>query len=156
MYQLTGEYECKMDAKGRFRLPSALIRQIGGTGALNMVVNRGFEKCLMLYPKEVWDKTITEVNKLNIYNNKHRQFIRYFYRGATELTTDGADRILIPKSLTEYASIGKELVLFAYRSQIEIWDKTLYEGSLMEEPEDFSKLAEEVMGRVNNIGDSLN
>lgn len=155
MYQLTGEYECKLDAKGRVRLPSALIRQIGGTGALSLVVNRGFEKCLMLYPKDVWDRKIEKVNKLNIYNPKQRQFMRYFYRGATDLTSDSADRILLPKSLMEYANMGKDLMMFAYHEQIEIWSKEAYQKSLDEEPVDFSQLAAEVFGGVNFDSDEL-
>jgi MraZ protein len=155
MYQLTGEYECKLDAKGRVRLPSALIRQIGGTGALSMVVNRGFEKCLMLYPKDVWDKKVEKVNKLNIYNPKQRQFMRYFYRGATDLTSDSADRILLPKSLMEYANMSKGLMMFAYHEQIEIWSKEAYQKSLDEEPEDFSQLAAEVFGGINLADDEL-
>lgn len=146
MFQLTGEYECKMDVKGRVKLPAGLIRQLSGAAQLSFVINRGFEKCLMLYPKQVWDKKTQEVNQLNIYNPKERQFIRYFYRGATEVSTDSAERILIPKSLTEYALLDKELMLLAYHEQIEIWAKDRYAAMLEDEPEEFSQLAAEVFG----------
>ena len=150
MYHLTGEYDCKIDAKGRVRMPGALIKQIGGSGSPQFTVNRGFEKHLILYPKEVWEKKTTEINQLNIYNVKHRQAIRYFYRGATSVTLDSVDRILIPKSLLEYADIEKEVVLFAYQEQIEVWSKSLYEKMIKEEPEDFSELANEVFfGQAN-------
>ena len=72
MFQLTGEYECKMDPKGRIKLPAGLIRQLSASGSLSFVINRGFEKCLMLYPKEVWDQKTQEVNNLNIYIPKPR------------------------------------------------------------------------------------
>jgi len=75
MYHLTGEYDCKTDAKGRVRLPSSLIRQIGENGTLNFTVNRGFEKHLMLYPSDVWEKKTKEINQLNIYDAKERQAI---------------------------------------------------------------------------------
>lgn len=146
MYQLTGEYECKLDAKGRVRLPSALIRQIGNSGNLGFTINRGFEKHLMLYPNDVWEKKTNEINQLNIYNTKKRQAIRYFYRGATGLVMDSADRILIPKSLAEYAGMEKELVLFAYHEQIEIWAKDRYELMLSEEPDDFASIADDIFG----------
>jgi MraZ protein len=146
MYQLTGEYECSLDAKGRVRLPSTLIRQLDGKESLSFVVNRGFEKCLMLYPKEVWDRKASEVNQLNIYSTKQRNFKRYFYRGATSIAPDSADRILLPKSLLEYAAIEKEVILFAYHEQVEIWSKTSYESMLGQEPEEFSSLAEDVFG----------
>ena len=150
MYQLTGEYECNLDAKGRVRLPSTLIRQLDGKESLSFVVNRGFEKCLMLYPNEVWDRKAKEVNQLNIYNTKQRNFKRYFYRGATNIAPDSADRILLPKSLLEYAGIEKEVILFAYHEQVEIWSKSAYDAMLGAEPEEFSSLAEDVFGGSMN------
>ena len=151
MYQLTGEFECKMDVKGRLRLPTSLIRQIGA-GILSFTVNRGFEKNLMLYPKDVWDSKTKEINQLNIYNTRQRQALRYFYRGATELVLDSADRILLPKSLIEYAELQQELVLFAYHEQIEVWSKKNYEAIIAAEPEDFSVIADEIFGNVKLNG----
>lgn len=147
MYKFTGEYECKIDAKGRVRLPSSLVRQIPKID-LGFTLNRGFEKHLILYPKEVWDKKTAEIGQLNIYNAKQRQAIRYFYRGATELMLDSNDRFLIPKSLIDYAGIGAELMLFAYQNQIEIWSKERYEEMISAEPEDFSSIANEIFGSI--------
>jgi MraZ protein len=146
MYQLTGEYECKIDAKGRIKLPANLLKQFGPEGTYDFMVNRGFENHLMLYPKDVWDEKTRELNQLNIYIKKNRQAVRYFYRGATHLMPDASDRILMPKSLIEYAGIQKELVLFAYQDQVEIWAKEAYEQMIGDEPENFSELAEEVFG----------
>ncbi|HLF64903.1 MAG TPA: division/cell wall cluster transcriptional repressor MraZ [Saprospiraceae bacterium] len=145
MFQLTGEYECKMDDKGRIKLPAGLIRQLGGSSLPTFVLNRGLEKCLSLYPKQTWDQTTQQFNsRLNVYDSKHREILRYFYRGATEVTTDSADRILIPKSLTEYAQLGKDCIITCYASRIEIWAKNHYEEWLSKEPEDFSKAMDEV------------
>lgn len=145
MYNLAGEYECKIDAKGRLKLPSALLKQLGRE--LTFTINRGFEKHLMLYPQDVWEKKTNEINHLNIYVRKNREVIRYFHRGASRLNCDSADRILIPKSLKAYADLEKDVVLFAYHEQIEIWSKNEYELMLEQEPEDFSLLAEEVFGQ---------
>ena len=154
MYQLTGEYECKIDAKGRIKLPANLIRQVGGNGTYEFMVNRGFENHLMLYPKDVWDEKTKELNQLNIYIKKNRQAVRYFYRGATKILADASDRILLTKSLIEYAGIDKEVVLFAYQDQVEIWSKEAYEKMIGDEPENFSELAEEVFGSGNQGSDS--
>lgn len=147
--QLLGEYECKIDAKGRMRMPSGLIAQLGQAEALNFVINRGFEKCLMLYPEPVWERITNEINQLNLYNKKNRDFVRYFYRGAQKVAMDSADRILVSKRLLEYAGIDKEIILSAYNDRIEIWAADQYESLLEEEPEDFSDLAEDVLGRAN-------
>lgn len=148
--QLLGEYECKIDAKGRMRMPSGLINQLGEEEKHNFVINRGFEKCLMLYPDAVWKQISEEVNALNLYNKKNRDFVRYFYRGAQELLLDGADRILIPKRLLEYAGIEKDLILSAYNGRIEIWAKDEYDTMLDQEPTDFSDLADDVLGKLDN------
>ncbi len=146
MYQLTGEYECKIDAKGRIKMPAGLIRQLSADGTYEFMVNRGFENHLMLYPKDVWDKKTKELNQLNIYIKKNREAVRYFYRGATKIVGDASDRILLPKSLIEYSGIEKSVVLFAYQDQIEIWAKDAYAQMLNAEPDSFSELAEEVFG----------
>lgn len=59
---------------------------------------------------------------------------------------DNTNRLLFPKQLLEYADIDKDAVLFAYSNRIEIWAKALYDNLLTDEPEDFSRLAEDVMG----------
>ena len=147
MSHFLGEYDCRLDAKGRIMLPAGLKRQIAPEAQDKFVVNRGFEKCFMLYPSNEWESITAEINKLNIYNKKNREFVRHFFRGATELKLDGTGRLLIPKRMLEYADIKKDLILFAYLDRIEAWDKDAYEGLMTNAPDDFSKLAEEVMGK---------
>ncbi|MCK5839303.1 MAG: hypothetical protein KAG99_05610, partial [Bacteroidales bacterium] len=113
------------------------------------VINRGFEKCLVLYPMNEWRDISEEINKLNLYVKKNRDFVRYFQRGATELHLDGNNRLLLPKNLLGYADISKTIVLFAYSNRIEVWDKEIYINLLTDEPEDFSTLAEDVMGNID-------
>ena len=154
MTQLLGEYNCKLDAKGRFILPSGLQKQVPAEAGNQFVVNRGFEQCLVLYPRNEWDKIAAEINKLNKFIKRNRDFIRYFFRGATEITLDGSDRILLPKHLLTYAGIQKQIVLFAHTNKIEIWHQETYDNLLSDEPEDFADLAEQVMG--NAIQDDEN
>ncbi len=150
MTNLIGEFECKIDAKGRIMLPAGLKRQISPEAQDKFVINRGFENCLVLYPLNEWKEISDEVNQLNLYNKKNRDFSRYFYRGATELSLDATNRLLLPKQLLDYAKITKELVLFAFSNRIEVWAKDVYQNLLTDEPEDFAALAEEVMGNDNN------
>lgn len=148
MKNLLGEFDCKIDAKGRFMMPSALRRQLGPGDQERFVVNRGFEKNLTLYPESEWLKISRELNALNLYNKKNREFVRYFFRGATDLRLDAAGRLLLPGSLLQYGGIDREIVLFAYGNRIEIWAKQAYEHMMANEPDDFSALAEEVMGKA--------
>ncbi|MCK4678798.1 MAG: division/cell wall cluster transcriptional repressor MraZ [Bacteroidales bacterium] len=149
MANLLGEYECKIDAKGRIMVPALLKKQIPPEAEERFVINRGFEKCLVLYPMNEWRDISEEINKLNLYVKKNRDFVRYFQRGATELHLDGNNRLLLPKNLLGYADISKTIVLFAYSNRIEVWDKETYINLLTDEPEDFSTLAEDVMGNID-------
>jgi MraZ protein len=150
MSNFIGEFDCKLDPKGRLMVPSGLRKQIDPAANDILVINRGFEQCLVLYPKNEWVRISAEVNQLNQYIKKNRDFIRYFYRGATELTLDGTGRVLVPRRLQEYAGLGKEVVLFAYSDRIELWDKQKYDSLLTDEPEDFASLAEDVMGNKDD------
>mgnify|MGYP000063512625 FL=1 len=144
MYKLSGEYEIKLDEKSRFRLPSSLVKQLESGLDKSFMLNRGFEKCLILYPQSVWEEKSKEVNQLNPYNIKNREFARFFFRGATQVDPDSSSRIVIPKSLLEHAGITQDIILLAYHNQVEIWSKDAYLKMIQEEPADFAKLAEEV------------
>ncbi len=146
MTQLHGEYEVKMDAKGRVMIPAALKKQLPDAAKDSFFINRGFEKCCVLYPSNEWKAIAAEIDKLSDFIQKERTFKRYFLRGASQLEMDSASRVLIPKQLQEYASLGGELILLAYGNKVELWNKEEYNKMLNEEPSDFSALAEEVMG----------
>ena len=139
-----GEYECKLDEKGRLRLPSAILNQLGENNSREFVANRGFERCLYLFPKDVWTVKLNEVQGLNEYLPEVRQFKRYFYRGATEFTPDKADRILLPKILLDYAGIDKTLIITAVGEYLEVWNADAYRELINTEPEDISALAQKI------------
>lgn len=46
----TGEYDCKLDAKGRMVLPAKIKNALPEGSGDELVVRRGFEPCLVLYP----------------------------------------------------------------------------------------------------------
>ncbi len=157
--QLIGEYPVALDDKGRLRLPTALLRQLpalaagsnGEGAAYEFVVNRGFEKCLTLYPKPVWDGIAAKLSRLNSFNDRHRAFVRAFHYGAYHLTTDSADRILLQKPLMDYAGITKEAVLLAMNGKIEIWSPEQYSSTAAFDPNEFADLANDVMGGENEV-----
>lgn len=149
--QLIGEYPVALDDKGRMRLPTALLRQLGekpvGEGAgYEFVVNRGFEKCLTLYPKPVWDAIAAKLSRLNRFNDRNRAFLRSFYLGAYPITTDSADRILLQKPLMDYAGFSKDAVLVAMDDRIEIWSPDAHAQVAAMDSNVFADLANDVMG----------
>lgn len=153
---LIGEYPVSVDNKGRLRLPTALLRQLGekpeGSEGYSFVINRGFEKCLTLYPKTVWDEITTRLSRLNRFNDRNRMFVRSFYLGAYPLDTDSADRILLQKPLMDYAGLSDEAILVSMEDRIEIWAPEVYQSMLNINPNDFADLANQVMG--GEVGDN--
>lgn len=144
--QLMGEYECRLDPKNRLRLPSELLRMIGEREGLSFVINRGFERCLTLYPHTVWEQISKEVNELSQFDPDSREMSRLFLRGATPLEMDSADRILLPKRLQEWAGIEKDVVLVGIINRVEIWGKDQYDDYLNASTNNLSDLAKKVMG----------
>ena len=146
MIGFLGEYEVTLDAKGRFLLPAGLKKQLAEDSANQFVVNRGIETCLSLYPMQSWEPIYAEVSKLNDFDPKVRQFRRYFLNGATNIESDSAGRLLLPKALMDYAGLEKDVVLVSAVNKIEIWDKTRYTKFFESfTPESYSDLANEVM-----------
>ena len=133
-------------------MPTGLRKQMPPDAGVRFVMNRGFEKHLVLWPETEFHKTIEQLNQLNQYVKENRDFLRYFYRGASELDLDASGRILMPKTLMDYAGITKDVVLLAYFNKIEVWSSDKYEAMLNTEPENFADLAEKVMGNKDGNG----
>lgn len=150
MRPIFGEFECKMDSKGRFVLPSGLKKQLPEGERKEFVVNRGLDACLVLYPLSVWESELEKIHARNQYVAKNRAFARKFMNGATPLELDNSFRVNIPKKLTGYASLDKEVVLIASFDRIEIWDKETYDQWLASDKWDMEELSEEVMGGASD------
>jgi len=147
MTTFIGDYNCRVDEKGRVTFPSSLKKQMDTVLQNRFVVKKDiFEQCLVLYPIEEWERQNSIIrSKINPYNKEHNKFLRNFYRGSAEIVLDGNNRLLIPKRLLELAEISKEAILAGQYGKIEIWSKELYEEA-EESHEDFAALAEKIMG----------
>lgn len=150
MSYIFGEFDCKLDAKGRMMIPVNLKKQLPEADREGLFINRGFEKHLVIYTRKDWLLILDELSKLNQFEKKNREFILYFTRGNVEIIPDAAGRILVPKSLLDYAGIGTDVVLTGNLNKINVWAKDAYDQQLDNEPENFAKLAEEVMGSKAN------
>lgn len=147
---MIGVHECKVDNKGRIMVPAALKCQLEPNITEGFIIKRSiFQQCLEIYPRSEWDEAIKGINKLNRFVKKNNDFIRVFMAGVREVELDGMGRLLIPRELTAFAGINKEVVLASAVNIIEVWDKDKYELKITEDQENFSELAEEVMGQFS-------
>ncbi len=154
MTSLIGEFDCKVDAKGRFMFPVNLRKQLEEVFEKGFVINRNLhQKCLVLYPINEWNKLNKKLSKLNRLIKANDVFVRKFTGGATSADADSTGRVLLPKSLVDYADIKADIKVLGSNNVIEIWDKKLYEDFLSQDV-DIEKLAEDVLGNLNfNDGD---
>lgn len=148
MESFIGTYECKIDDKGRLKVPSSLVKQMEGFGDSAFVVKRSvFQKCLEVYPMSHWDKLMAKINGLNRFVKKNADFIRMFTAGVKVVQLDSSGRIQISKDLTLFANLSKDVVVTSAGELFEIWEKDAYESVIATSEEDFARLAEEVMGQ---------
>ena len=126
MPRFLGDNEVAMDAKGRFLLPASFRRQIPEGLGERFVVKCGMERCITIYTTDSWDEVYEKISKLNDMKKENRDFKRAFLFGASYVDIDSADRLLIPKTLLEYAGIEKEAVLIGSGKKMELWCKDTY------------------------------
>ena len=147
MIHIIGTYECKADVKGRIMLPTALKKQLQKIINDGFIIKRSvFNQCLEIHPMSEWNVVVSQVNQLNRFVKKNNDFIRSYMSGLKPVDIDKSGRLLIPKDLFVYAEIDKEIVLSSSVNMIELWDKKKYEKSVAKTLQNFSSLAEEVMG----------
>lgn len=152
MTNYIGEFACKVDAKGRVMMPAGLLKQFPADLRESFVINRSvFQRCLVLYPMDLWNETMQDLGKLNRFVKENDDFVRLFTNGAVKVEVDATNRILLPKRLAEYASIASDLVFTANLNKIEIWSAQGHDSVMGAfDADSFAQLAERVMGRLNN------
>lgn len=155
-YDLIGEYDVSLDSKGRFRIPGALLKDLGGADDLEFVINQGYYDNLVMYPKTVWNKVVGKLDEqLNEFNPEHKRFRMLFDRGANKVSPDSADRILLPKRLQTYAEGEKTLILSARKDRIEIWTEAKYDALLDDEVESpVARLAAKIFGGSTQVAET--
>ena len=60
-----------------------------------------------------------------------------------ELDTNG--RFLLPRNMLSYAQLEKEVMLVGTGNKVEIWNPSIYEKHLINDPGELSKLAEKYL-----------
>jgi len=138
----TGEYDCKLDAKGRLVLPAKIKSRLPETAGNQVVLMRGIEPCLVLYSVVEYKKTYSRIASLNEFNQEYRKLQRNFFRRVAEVELDGAGRMLIPKTMMKHAKLEKEVTVVGMGNRVEIWNTEMYENYLIEDNEEFSDLAQ--------------
>ena len=140
----TSEYESKLDAKGRLVLPSRIKAQLP-EGSNELVIRRGFEQCLIIYPMVEFKKVFSKISALNEFNEEYRKLQRNFFSGTATVELDNMGRFVIPKNMLAYANLDKDVILVGTGNKVEVWNPSIYEKFIIQDPSELSKLAEKYL-----------
>ena len=114
-----GEYQPNITEGSRIALPKKLREQIKGD---EIILSKGFEKCVFLYDKEDWIIEAKKQIENPITDSRTRELKRYMYSGASESAIDSQGRVVLPAILKSYAQIDKRTVVIGAGDHIEIWN----------------------------------
>lgn len=141
-----GSFKYSVDAKNRVAIPAKMRKYISPEANDTFVMTRGLEKCIDIYPMDVWkDVVVDKLNKLNMFDAQDAMFIRLFLQEAAEDKLDTQSRLIIPKNLLQFSEIDKEVMIIGQMTKIEVWNPDYYESLMTKNQDDFSNIAKEVM-----------
>jgi MraZ protein len=135
-----GSHHHYLDAKGRVAVPSR-FRPFLADG---LVVTRGFDGCIALYPRIAWESLASRLDELSIADFDVRQFRRMVFSEALDLQLDSQGRILVPPALRLFAGIEREVVIIGVQSSVEIWNP----GRWSETSREMDAAADDIAARL--------
>ena len=141
----TSEYESKLDAKGRLVLPARIKAQLPEGDSNELVIRRGFEPCLIIYPMVEFKKVFSKISGLNEFNEEYRKLQRNFFSGTATVELDANGRFVVPKNMLAYAQLEKDIILVGMGNKVEVWSPSIYEKHLIKDSSELSKLAEKYL-----------
>jgi MraZ protein len=141
-----GQFQTTLDDKGRFALPAKLRNIYGPAGRPlldgNLVLTKGLDGCLALYPELEWADIQKRLSSLSFTNKNFRFFSRMFYSMASPVIPDRSGRILIPAYLIKEAELNKELLVLGVNKWVEIWNPQNFEKHRKEQGMTYEDVAE--------------
>jgi len=117
-----GEYNYKIDEKGRVPIPPRFRRELKD----GVVLSPGAEKCINIYTLSEWRKLAEKLTS-SLTPSKLRKLSRAIFATAFNVNIDGQGRIALPIPLREYAEIMDEVVIAGANTYLEIWNQVLWE-----------------------------
>ena len=121
-----GQYLHALDSKGRLTVPVRFRDEL----EVGLVMTRGYEPCLLVYPQETWAALAQKVAQMPAASLVARSYARLVFGNAFEAVPDKMGRVLIPAVLRAYAGIEEEAVVVGVNSYIEIWNPARWQEIL--------------------------
>ena len=141
---LIGQYKHTIDIKKRLALPAKFRGELGS----KVVITKGFESCLVIYPEKEWEVISQKMSSLTLTQSEARAVARNFLSGASEAYLDKLGRVLVPDYLKEYAGLKKDVMVCGLSTRLEIWDSEKW-AKYMQETE---KGVDEMVSKLGELG----
>ena len=135
-----GEYLHSIDLKKRMAVPSKFRADLKN----KVVVTRGLDKCLFIYPMKVWEDLAGKLGTLPVGESATRSFIRLMLAGAVDVDVDKQGRILIPDFLKDYAGLGRNVIVAGIYNRLEIWDEKKWKEYKKKAEKNTDEIAEQL------------
>ncbi len=120
---LIGEYLHTLDDKKRLSLPAKFRKEVGR----QVVVTRGLDGCLFMFPRKSWEAIAKKVSALPVGGSDTRGMSRFLLAGAVEVEVDSGGRILVPEYLKEFAQLKSRVILAGVSDRVEIWNDKVWD-----------------------------
>jgi MraZ protein len=115
---LIGQYEHTLDNKGRLTLPSEYGAELAG----GIVLTRGMEECLYLFPRSEFERLGDRLRELSLTDSRARKLRRWLFPQAHAVEPDRQRRVVIPQWLRETAGITDKIMVAGMDNYIELWN----------------------------------
>lgn len=124
-FMFLGQYSYTLDSKGRLTIPSRYREEL----PVEVVLTRGLDRCLVVYPIDVWEEISQKVTSLPITDPRGRTLRRVFFADAISAELDRQGRMLIPDRLRNYAGLelSSEVAIVGLDRFIELWSPRRWE-----------------------------
>jgi MraZ protein len=113
-----GTHTPRLDDKGRLFLPAKFRDELAG----GVVITRGQERCLFVFPRATFQARAEELQSASIASRAVRDYGRMFFSSASDEIPDKQGRVTVPPPLRQYAGLTRECVVIGANTRLEIWD----------------------------------
>ena len=139
-----GRHAHNLDAKGRLAVPARFRDAL----AEGVVLTRGIDRCLALYPMAAWRPLAEKVSALSLTDPDARAFRRMVFAEAVDLELDAQGRILLPPDLRRYAEIEREAFVVGVHTSLEIWSPARWEAAYAQMDDDGAAIAQRLAALI--------
>jgi MraZ protein len=162
----SGRYEYTIDDKGRLSIPAKFreilashnepgkrriedhygaertrVGKMPGSPDLKLILTN-LDNCVAAYPEKEWEELQGRIERSGVSKKEAKNFLRFFYSGASECPIDRLGRILIPQSLRNYGAIKKNVVIVGMNKKIEIWAEGAWAELVKRATSDMEKMTD--------------